>query len=70
MDFGEIVMKSFDLALSGETLITVLKAAANVPLNAFMVAEDQILEKLMESLTKVLALLQKRESWKAVDPML
>lgn len=63
MDFVEAVGMSFDPPPLGEALITVVKEATKILLNTTRVAGAQTLaEKLTETLTKVLALLQKREN--------
>lgn len=59
MDFRGALVKSFDPTPSGEALMTAVKAAAKIPLKAIRVAGDQTLtEKLTETLTEILALLQ------------
>lgn len=63
--------KSFDPASPGETVISMVKAAAMVSLNAISVARDPVLmEKIIEALTEFLTLNQRREAKKTVDPTL
>lgn len=69
-DFRVSLTKSFDLELSGEALVTSMRALAKLPLNAFTMARNQTLtEKFKGTIISILTLLTEREGKKVPDPM-